>query len=88
MWFIRLVKLKNPPSKQLNEAVDAKRAEAEKWGVKFHDVFYTLGKYDIVSIFEAPDEKVAMRFAMSLAPEASGQTLVAISRDEVNSWLK
>ena len=88
MWFIRLVKLKNPPSKQQTEWFDQKREEAMKWGVKFHDVFFTLGKYDVVSIFEAPDEKVAMRFAMSIAPEATGQTLVAVARDEVTGWFK
>ena len=88
MWFVRLLKLKNPPSKQQTDWFNQKRAVGEKWGIKFHDVFFTLGKYDVVSIFEAPDEKVAMRFAISVAPEATGQTLVAISRDEVTSWYK
>jgi uncharacterized protein with GYD domain len=88
MWFIRLVKLKNPPSKQSENWMNAKRAEAEKWGVKFHQTFFTLGKYDVVNIFEAPDEKVAMKFAHLVAPESTGQTLVAVSREEVNSWNK
>ena len=87
MWFIRLVKLKNPLTKETNEWVNSKRAEAEAWGVKFHETFFTLGKYDAVAIFEAPDEKVAMRVSMLLAPQASAQTLVAVSRDEVVSWL-
>src|SRR5207245_9788292 len=46
MWFIRLVKLKNPPSKAQREEVDRKRAEAEKWGVKFDETFFTVGRYD------------------------------------------
>lgn len=87
MWFIRLVKLKNPLTKETNDWMASKRQEAEKWGVKFHETFFTLGKYDVVAIFEAPDEKVAMRVSMLFAPQANGQTLVAVSRDEVVSWL-
>ena len=86
MWFIRLVKLKNPRSQQQTDWMNKKRAEAEKWGVKFHHTYFTLGMYDVVSILEAPDEKTAMRFGLSVAQEASSQTLVAVSREEVDSW--
>ncbi len=89
MWFIRLVKLKDAPSKESRQAVDRVRAEAERWGIKFHDTFYTLGRYDIISIFEAPDVKAAMRYAIALAPWTRGaETLQAMSRDEVDSWMK
>jgi len=88
MWFIRLVKLKDPPSKESKAKMDAARMEAEKWGVKFHHTFYTLGMYDLVNIFEAPDEKVAMRLAMAWSPwTTSAQTLTALSRDEVDNWM-
>ncbi len=89
MWFIRLVKIKDPPSKESRQAVDRVRAEAERWGMKFHDTFYTLGRYDIISIFEAPDVKAAMRYSIALAPWTRGaETLQAMSRDEVDSWMK
>lgn len=88
MWFIRLVKIKSAPTKNSMEWSDKVRAEAESWGVKFHDTFFTLGKYDIVNIFEAPDEKTAMRVSMLFAPESEANTLVALSRKEVNSWMK
>jgi uncharacterized protein with GYD domain len=88
MWFIRLGKLKEPPTKQTQDWVNQRRAEAEKWGVKFHEVFFTLGQYDVVSIFEAPDEKVAMRYSMSLAPQVTGPTLVGVSREEAFGWFK
>ena len=88
MWFIRLVKLKNPPTKLQRDEVDKKRAEAEKWGVKFHDTFYTLGRYDLVSILEAPDEKTAMRYSVSVGGYGASETLVAVSRDEVSKWTK
>ena len=89
MWFVRLVKLKDPPSKEQNQKMNELRSEAEKWGVKFHETFFTLGRFDVVSIFEAPDEKTAMRLSMSLAPWTRGaETLAAVSREEVNSWAK
>lgn len=87
MWFIRLVKLKDPPSKESRAKIDAARKEGEKWGMKFHNTFYTLGRYDIVNIFEAPDEKTAMRWGLLVAPWTHGsETLSALSRDEVDSW--
>jgi uncharacterized protein with GYD domain len=88
MWFIRLVKMRNPPSKQTADWINQKQAEAEKWGVKFHQSFVTLGRYDVVVIFEAPDEKAAMRYAASVAPESGGETLAALSREEFDSWYK
>ncbi len=87
MWFIRLVRLKDSPTKDSRAKIDEARKEAEKWGVKFHQTFYTLGRYDIVNIFEAPDEKTAMRFGLLVAPWTRGsETLSAISREEVDSW--
>ena len=88
MWFIRLGKMTEAPTKEFQQWVNQKRAEGEKWGIKFHEVFITLGQFDVVSIFEAPDEKVAMRYSQSLAPRISGPTLVGLSRDEVFSWYK
>ncbi len=88
MWFIGLAKTKEAPTKQFQDWINAKRAEGAKWGIKFHDTFFTLGQYDAVVIYEAPDEKVAMRYAQSLAPQITAQTLVAISRDEVFGWYK
>lgn len=87
MLFIRLIKLKNPYSKEVKVRFDKKHDEALEWGVKFLHTYFTLGKYDVVSIIEAPDEKSAMRYAMAAADEAESSTLVAIPKDEVDRWL-
>ena len=87
MWFVRLVKLRNPLTKERNEWMRKKRDEAEKWGVKWHMTLFTLGRYDVIAIFEAPDEKTAMKVSMAFAPEAAAETLAAVSRDEVVKWL-
>jgi uncharacterized protein with GYD domain len=87
MWFVRLVKLRNPLTKETNEWMNKKRAEVEKWGVKYHTTLHTLGRYDVVAIFEAPDEKTAMRVSIAFAPQTKAETLTAIPRDEVSKWL-
>jgi uncharacterized protein with GYD domain len=87
MLFIRLIKLKSPYGKQQRVWFDKKHTDALKWGVKFQHTYFTLGKYDVVSIIEAPDEKSAMKYAIATAEEASSTTLVAIPKEEVDSWL-
>jgi uncharacterized protein with GYD domain len=66
-----------------------KRAEAfksaiEKAGGKFVSVYYTLGKYDIVTIVEAPNDETMM--AVILATGSLGnvrsETLKAFPMDE------
>jgi uncharacterized protein with GYD domain len=47
----------------------------------------TLGRYDTVVVFEAANEKEAMKFAMSVAEFVSTETLVAIPRQEAISML-
>jgi len=67
-------------------------AHAEDWaskGVKIHEAFYTLGRYDQVWIAEAPDEKTLMQFALSTPADlAVTETMFAVSRDEASNWLK
>jgi len=88
MWFVALVKLKVQPSKERAQAANARMAEAQKLGIKFHTSFHTLGRYDAVSIFEAPDEKAAMRYSMLGRDTEVVETLVAVPREEVVSWMK
>ncbi len=89
MWFIRLVKQKEPPTKESNAKMSEMRAEAEKWGIKFHQTFYTLGSVDLVNIFEAPDEATALRYSMAVAPwTRRAETLVAFSREQVDEWVQ
>jgi uncharacterized protein with GYD domain len=88
MWFITLVKFRRKPTKQDTEKMGAYWASSEKMGVKLHNVFWTLGRFDVVSITEAPDEKTQMKFALN-APGDIGatETLVAVSREEAIKML-
>ena len=89
MWFVTLVKFRRKPNKEDVEKMNSYWTEAEKWGVKRHHAFWTLGRYDAVFITEAPDEKTAMKLAMGSPTDLGAtETMVALSRDEVVSWLK
>jgi len=53
-------------------------------GVTIRDVYFTLGRYDGILIFEAPDVKTAMSFVMQVgfATQYTVETLTAISAKE------
>jgi uncharacterized protein with GYD domain len=70
------------------ETVDRYEAAAqqfEKLGVRFVDVYWTLGEHDIVAVLEAPDDETAT--AALLATSSQGnirtKTMRAFSRDEM-----
>ena len=51
----------------------AKRALAEMGG-EFKSIYMTMGEYDMVMIYEAPDDAVAARFTLVLAQLGSVRT--------------
>ena len=51
----------------------AKKALAEMGG-EFKSIFMTMGQYDMVIIYEAPDDAVAARFTLLLAQLGSVRT--------------
>ena len=57
-------------------------------GIKIHQVLQTLGQYDVVIVYEAPNEKVALMTAMNFADKATTETLVAIPQQEVKEMLR
>ena len=84
MLFIALVKFKT----KLSEEVVAKNlkdiADEKKGQIVYKGIYWTLGKYDTVVIFEAPDEKAAMSMALKRADRMEIVTLVAVPANEVS----
>lgn len=68
---------------------DAVRELARKMGVETKSIYWTLGGYDVVVTFEAPDDESMT--ALSLAVAAQGnvktQTLRAFSKEEFTGIL-
>ena len=59
-------------------------------GGRLEGVYVTLGRYDVVEIFEAPDDTVAMEILMRLNRFAAEhtETLRAFTREEAESIIK
>jgi len=69
---------------------DAVKALGEKFGVKLKDIYWTMGAYDVVAIFEAPDGPTISAFALAVAGAGNvrTQTLRAYPREEMKEILK
>ncbi len=82
MYFIALVKFKEKQTKEV-VARNLKLIETEtKEGIKWHNIYWTLGKYDAVATFEAPNEKEAMKMSIRRGEGFNIETLVAIPVEE------
>ena len=54
--------------------LDAARKMLEDMGGKFTSFLMTMGEYDIVLVYEAPDDAVAARFTLLLGRQGSVRT--------------
>lgn len=62
---------------------------AKSFGCEMKDVYWTLGKYDIVALVEAPDDQSLTSFGLALgsAGNVRTQTLRAFGRSEFGAIL-
>ncbi|WP_114238324.1 GYD domain-containing protein [Dyella sp. C9] len=58
--------------KDTTKRAEALQAIAGKFGAKVKDVYWTFGRYDIVTIIEAADEQSALAFGLTVS--AAGNT--------------
>ena len=87
MHAIILAKLRGKVTKELTERVN-KLITDQPMGVKIHSIYYTLGRYDVVFITEAPDEKAAMAVLLQFGDDVATETLIAVPREEALKLLK
>lgn len=75
--------------KDTTKRADAARELAKKFGVTFKELYWTLGNYDEVIIFEAPDDASMAAFLASIGAlgNVRTQTLRAFSQADVNGIL-
>ena len=83
MFFITLTKWKRSPKKEKETVYNFTKTlvELEKQGIKMR-IYWTLGRYDAVSIIEAPTEKDAMRLLLPFQDLVDTETMVAVPREE------
>ncbi len=91
--FVTLVKFTEQGIKGVSQTT--KRAEgfrdiAKKMGATVKDIYWTLGRFDAVAIFEAPDDETATRLMLSVGSLGNirTETLRAYSAKEMGEILK
>ena len=83
MIFISLGKMRKKPSKELTGQATKVMDELKNRGIKIIGWYWTLGRYDTAVIFEAENEKEALKTSLAVADFVATETLVAIHREEV-----
>jgi len=86
VFFVVLAKLKGKISPAFMEATE-KALKSPPPGLKIHNVFWTLGQYDFVLIYEAPNEKAAIKMGTEWVEFCDTQTLVAVPNEEAKTML-
>ena len=66
------------------------REMAEKAGVKVKEILWTMGRYDLVLVVDAPNDETMSRLALGLGMlgNAKTETLKAFSASEMDQILK
>jgi uncharacterized protein with GYD domain len=90
--YVCLIQFKDQGIRNIKDTVkrgDAAIAEAEKMGMKIVDEYWTMGAYDAVVIFEAPDDETMSAFILKVGSlgNVTGQTLRAFRRNEMEQIL-
>lgn len=80
--YICLMKFRKKPTREMISQNLEWIEKDKKMGVKIDAIYWTLGRYDAVVIFDAPDEKTAMRMGLERAENLSAETMVAIPAEE------
>ena len=76
--------------KETTKRAAAAKEAAAKVGVKFSEVFWTLGHYDLAIVAEAPDDETMTALMLKLASlgNVRSQTLRAFRTNEMETILK
>lgn len=82
MLFIALAKFKKKLSKEVIVENLKDIGDDTLGQVRYLGIYWTLGRYDTVVMFEAPNEKVAMNMALKRADRMDIETLVAVPAEE------
>jgi uncharacterized protein with GYD domain len=91
--FITLINYTEQGARNVKDALkrsDAAREAAKKFGITLKDMYWTMGAYDVVATWEAPDGPTMSAFVLSVGTlgNVRGQTLRAFSKEEMSGVLK
>ncbi len=75
--YVVLANWTDQGARQVKESprrVDAAKKALSEMGGEFKSLYMTMGDYDLIMIYEAPDDAVAARFTLLLAQMGSVRT--------------
>ncbi len=90
--YISLIQFTDQGIRNIKDTVkrgEAAIAEAEKMGMKITEEFWTMGAYDVVVLFEAPDDAMMSAFMLKIGSmgNVKSQTLRAFRKQEMEGIL-
>jgi uncharacterized protein with GYD domain len=90
--YVGLIQFADQGIRNVKETVkrgEAAIAEAEKMGMKIVEEFWTMGAYDAVVLFEAPDDETMSAFMLKIGSlgNVKSTTLRAFRRKEMEDIL-
>jgi uncharacterized protein with GYD domain len=92
VYYVGLISFTDQGIRNVKDTVkrgDAAIAEAKKMGMKIVEEFWTMGAYDAVVVFEAPDDETMSAFMLKVGSlgNVKSQTLRAFRRSEMEKLL-
>ena len=87
MFFVVLAKMRGEITPAFRETTK-KALTNPPPGLKIHNVFWTLGEYDFVIIYEAPSEKEAIMMGTQWGKFCETQTMVAMPQEDAQKLFK
>ena len=90
--YVSLIQFTDQGIRNVKDTVkrgDAAIGEAEKMGMKITDAFWTMGGYDVVVLFDAPDDETMTAFSAKIGSlgNVRTQTMRVFRRDEMEGIL-
>ena len=90
--YVGLIQFTNQGIRNIKDTVkrgDAAMAEARKLGMKITEEFWTMGAYDVVVMFDAPNDETMSAFMLKIGSlgNVKSQTLRAFRREEMENIL-
>jgi len=87
LLFIVLAKMRGEITPEF-QAATKKALTTPPPGLKIRNVFWTLGQYDFVIVYEAPSEKEAIMMGTQWGKFCETQTMVAMPQEEAQQIFK
>jgi uncharacterized protein with GYD domain len=90
--YVSLIQFTDQGIRNVKDTVkrgEATMAEAEKMGMKIIEELWTMGAYDVVALFEAPDDETMTAFACKVSSlgNVKTQTMRAFRKEEMEGIL-